>query len=174
MIGARHYNSLALPDDSARDVQGHGTHTASTAAGNSVTHASFYGIAEGTARGGVPSSRIAVYKVCNPSGCQSADILAAFDDAIADGVDIISISIGAPTASRPMHDPISVGALHASLKGILVVQAAGNTGLMKSTSSIVPWIFSVAASSTDRGIITKVALENGSILTVCIRNSTLS
>ncbi|KAL1550987.1 subtilisin-like protease SBT4.13 [Salvia divinorum] len=165
VIGARHYNSLLLPDDSARDVEGHGTHAASTAAGNSVTHASFYGIAKGTARGGVPTSRIAVYKVCNPSGCQSADILAAFDDAIADGVDIISISLGAPTASRPMHDPISVGALHASLKGILVVQAAGNTGLKKSTSSTVPWIFSVAASSTDRGIITKVALENGIILT---------
>ncbi|KAG6426308.1 hypothetical protein SASPL_110530 [Salvia splendens] len=58
VIGARHYNSLPLPDDSARDGQGHGTHTASTAAGNSVTHASFYGIAKGTARGGITNCSI--------------------------------------------------------------------------------------------------------------------
>ncbi|KAF3433609.1 hypothetical protein FNV43_RR24711 [Rhamnella rubrinervis] len=71
---------------------GHGTHTASTVAGDVVSKASFAGLGTGTARGGVPSARIAVYKVCWSNRCDDADILKAFDDAIADGVDIISAS----------------------------------------------------------------------------------
>ncbi|KAF5185730.1 Subtilisin-like protease SBT4.6 [Thalictrum thalictroides] len=59
-----------------------------------VEGASYYGLATGAARGGLPSARIAVYKVCWYGGCPLADILAAFDDAIADGVDIISVSLG--------------------------------------------------------------------------------
>ncbi|KAK4429954.1 Subtilisin-like protease SBT4.3 [Sesamum alatum] len=166
LIGARYYNSHAPIDDSARDRMGHGTHTASTAAGNYVKDASFYGIAEGTARGGVPSARIAAYKVCYPLvGCQEADILAAFDDAIADGVDIITISVGGVTPSQFTNDSMAIGAFHASQNGILVVQSAGNKGAEKKTiASVVPWIFTVAASTTDRGIITKVELGNGSIL----------
>ncbi|KAL0385712.1 UNVERIFIED_CONTAM: Subtilisin-like protease SBT4.3 [Sesamum radiatum] len=166
LIGARYYNSHSPTDDSARDKMGHGTHTASTAAGNYVKDASFYGIAKGTARGGVPSARIAAYKVCYPGvGCQEADILAAFDDAIADGVDIITISIGISMPTQFTNDSIAIGAFHASQNGILVVQSAGNKGGQKKTiASVVPWIFTVAASSTDRGIITKAELGNGSIL----------
>ncbi|KAL0336311.1 UNVERIFIED_CONTAM: Subtilisin-like protease SBT4.3 [Sesamum radiatum] len=166
LIGARYYNSYSPTDDSARDKMGHGTHTASTAAGNYVKDASFYGIAKGTARGGVPSARIAAYKVCYPSvGCREADILAAFDDAIADGVDIITISIGEAMPTQFTNDSIAIGAFHASQNGILVVQSAGNKGGQKTTiASVVPWIFTVAASTTDRGIITKAELGNGSIL----------
>ncbi|KAL3838896.1 hypothetical protein ACJIZ3_023487 [Penstemon smallii] len=159
LIGARFYGS-----DSARDTEGHGTHTASTAAGSIVKGASFYGIAEGTARGAVPSSRIAAYKVCSESGCLAADILAAFDDAIADGVDLITISIGGNTPEALQNDPISIGSFHASQKGILVIQSAGNSGY-RSLASVAPWIFTVAASTIDRGIVTKVVLGNGSILT---------
>lgn len=161
LIGARVYTS----DGSARDTDGHGTHTASTAAGNYVKDASFYGIAKGTARGAVPSARIAAYKACDDQGCDSAAILAAFDDAIADGVDIITVSIGPSRPAPVSKDAVAQGALHASQKGILVVQAAGNSG---TVSSIAPWIFTVAASSTDRGIITKVALGNGTVLSVSI------
>ncbi|KZV44976.1 Subtilisin serine endopeptidase family protein [Dorcoceras hygrometricum] len=164
LIGARYYNSAAPSEtDSARDIVGHGSHTASIAAGNAVSGASFYGIANGIARGGVPSARIAAYKVCLPSGCQSADILAAFDDAIADGVDIITISIGNPKPILLEVDVIAIGSFFASNKGILVVQSAGNSG-PGLVSSTVPWLFTVAAGTTDRGIISTVVLGNGATM----------
>ena len=91
ITGARFYNSESKANDSARDMVGHGSHTASTAAGNKV-EASFYGLVQAEARGGVPSARISVYSACSEQGCSSTHILAAFDDAVADGVDIITIS----------------------------------------------------------------------------------
>ncbi|KAL8035624.1 hypothetical protein ABFS82_12G106500 [Erythranthe guttata] len=156
LIGARFYSS-----DTARDTIGHGTHTASTAAGNYVKDASFYGIAQGTARGGAPSARIAAYKVCQ-GGCREADILAAFDDAIADGVDVITISLGSSVAVDVIYDSISIGSLHAMEKGILTVHSAGNNGFSPGTViSVAPWLMTVGASSIDRGIVAKVVLGNG-------------
>ncbi|KAF2318940.1 hypothetical protein GH714_011909 [Hevea brasiliensis] len=84
--------------------------TTSTAAGGVVNMASLYGLGIGTARGGVPSARIAVYKVCWSDGCWDADILAAFDDAIADGVDIISVSLGGSTPLDYFKDSTAIGA----------------------------------------------------------------
>ncbi|KAK9031964.1 hypothetical protein V6N11_056249 [Hibiscus sabdariffa] len=71
--------------------------------------ASLYGLAKGTARGGVPSARIAVYKICCSDGCSDVDILAAFDDAIADGVDIITLSVGSIFSYDYFDDPIAIG-----------------------------------------------------------------
>ncbi|KAH9606404.1 hypothetical protein KSS87_004626 [Heliosperma pusillum] len=159
IIGARGYT------EDVRDTEGHGTHTASTAAGREVEGASFYGIANGTARGGVPSARIAVYKACGVGGCQDKDVLAAFDDAIADGVDMITISLGGSSVEF-YEDTIAIGAFHAMAKGVLTVQSAGNEGDEKaSTASLAPWLFSVAASTTDRRIIANVTLGNGKTLT---------
>ncbi|KEH22215.1 subtilisin-like serine protease [Medicago truncatula] len=160
IIGARFYGD---GDQDARDTGGHGTHTASTAGGREVKDASFYGLAEGTARGGVPSSRTSVYKVCGGDGrCSSEDILAAFDDAIADGVDIITISIGAQQVFEFFQDPLAIGSFHAMEKGILTVQAAGNFGPAPySVSSVAPWLFSVAATTIDRQFIDKLILGNG-------------
>ncbi|KAK8645543.1 hypothetical protein V6N13_119369 [Hibiscus sabdariffa] len=166
LIGARFYTSPPSPEESARDEVGHGSHTASTAAGNVVNDASFFGLAQGTARGGVPSARIAAYKVCSAQGCESLDILAAFDDAIADGVDILTVSLGASESSDFFNDVVAIGSFHAMEKGILTVNSAGNNGAAGplSVSSVSPWLLSVAASSTDRKILSKVVLGNGKTL----------
>lgn len=169
LIGARYYSSgVFMSNASARDAIGHGTHTASTAGGNYIKGASFYGIAQGTARGGVPSARIAAYKVCYEGlGCKDADILSAFDDAIADGVDIITISLGARMPIDVRLDSVSIGSLHAMQRGILTVQSAGNTGFRPATViSVAPWLLTVGASTMDRGIFTQVALGNGKTVVV--------
>ncbi|PPD69038.1 hypothetical protein GOBAR_DD34083 [Gossypium barbadense] len=168
IIGAKYYRSdgLFLPDDfeSPRDADGHGTHTASTAAGSLVDGASLYGFGSGTARGGVPSARIAVYKICWSDGCEDADILAGFDDAISDGVDIISISVGGGQTRDYFEDAISIASFHAMKKGILTVSSAGNEGPGRSTiSNFSPWSLSVAASTIDRKFSTKVQLGNNKI-----------
>ena len=119
LIGARGY-SLGSSTENApvRDQVGHGTHTALTAAGNKVMDANFFGVAEGIARGGVPSARIAAYKVCDEGGCPENDILAALDDAIADGVDIITISVNGGKAGPFDADSIAIGSFHAMEKGV--------------------------------------------------------
>ncbi|CAL9086205.1 unnamed protein product [Musa textilis] len=159
IIGARYYNSLndTSQEESPRDFNGHGTHTASTVAGKSVQGASLYGLAGGTARGGVPSARLAVYKVCWSFGCAEQDILAAFDDAIADGVDIISISIGYPFAFDYFLDATAIGSFHAMKKGVLTSASGGNSGPYHGTvGNVAPWMLVSAASSTDRHIIDKL------------------
>ncbi|RXH95420.1 hypothetical protein DVH24_007920 [Malus domestica] len=144
IIGARYYNADDAYDSSEphspRDSIGHGSHTASTAAGREV-QASYFGLVSGTARGGVPNARIAVYKVCCLGGCSSADILAAFDDAIVDGVDIISTSLGSKYPVPYPKDPIAIGSFHAMKTGILTSSSAGNSGpLPTSVRNYAPWI----------------------------------
>ncbi|CAN1168767.1 Subtilisin-like protease SBT4.8 [Linum perenne] len=167
IIGARYYRrSTPIPPAdliSPRDTGGHGTHTASTASGSPVPNASMETLGQGTARGAVPSSRIAVYKVCWSDGCYDEDILAAFDDAIADGVDVISISVGATQDSVDyFNDTIAIGAYHAMKKGILTSASAGNDGPTAGTVHYAaPWIMTVGASTTETKYVTKVRLGNG-------------
>ncbi|KAF9597456.1 hypothetical protein IFM89_018902, partial [Coptis chinensis] len=168
VIGARYYRAdgKVPPGDlaSPRDSEGHGSHTASTAAGREVSGASLLGLGLGTARGGVPSSRIAVYKICWGDGCYDADILAAFDDAIADGVDLISLSVGGSFPSDYFDDSIAIGAFHSMKNGILTSNSAGNSGPDPSTiSNFSPWSLSVAASTIDRKFVTNVGLGNGKV-----------
>ncbi|ESQ36820.1 hypothetical protein EUTSA_v10006878mg [Eutrema salsugineum] len=136
---------------SARDAQGHGTHTASTAAGGMVRKASFYGQARGAFASGMRfSSRIAAYKACWTLGCANTDVLAAVDRAIRDGVDVISLSLGG--SSRPFYvDPVAIAGFGAMQKNIFVSCSAGNSGPSRSTlSNGAPWVMTVAASYTDR------------------------
>ncbi|TQD83310.1 hypothetical protein C1H46_031097 [Malus baccata] len=143
------------------DDDGHGTHTSSIVAGAAVKGASVYGVAKGTARGGVSLSRIAVYKVCwITTGCLDVDILAGFDEAIADGVDLISVSLGGHSRSF-LDNPIAIGSFHAMKKGIFVSCAAGNDGLPASVENVAPWVMTVAANTIDRQLQTVVKLGNG-------------
>ncbi|KAL7229648.1 hypothetical protein ACSBR2_008204 [Camellia fascicularis] len=140
----------------------HGSHTASTVTGHEVQNASYYGLAEGVARGGVPNARIAMYKVCWSPGCTATDILAAFDDATADGVNIISISVGSLFPTPYHKETISIRSFHAMKSAILTSCSAGNNGpYRREISNYFPWALTVAASTIDRRFVTKVALENG-------------
>ncbi|KAK4789864.1 hypothetical protein SAY86_017168 [Trapa natans] len=172
LIGARYYMSGYAAEEgsmnkvsfhSARDSNGHGSHTASTAAGRYVPNMNYKGLAAGGARGGAPMARIAVYKTCWDSGCYDADLLAAFDDAIRDGVHILSLSLGpdTPQGGEYFNDAISVGSFHAVTHGILVVSSAGNEGSPGSATNLAPWMLTVAASSTDRDFTSDILLDNG-------------
>lgn len=171
VIGARYYLSgYEAEEDSVepvsyrspRDSNGHGSHTASTAAGRYVADMSYKGLAAGGARGGSPMSRIAVYKTCWDSGCYDVDLLAAFDDAIRDGVHILSLSLG-PEAPQGEYftDAISIGSFHAASHGVVVVSSAGNEGQQGSATNLAPWLITVAASSTDRDFTSDIMLGNG-------------
>ncbi|KAF8397846.1 hypothetical protein HHK36_016771 [Tetracentron sinense] len=149
---------------SARDDLGHGSHTASTAAGSLVKNVRVPLMGTGTARGGAPGARLALYKVCWFNLCSCADILAAYDDAINDGVDIISISVGQSAPANYFQDCFAIGSFHAFKKGILVSASAGNDGAANTVANAAPWILTVAASSIDREFITNVHLGNSNIL----------
>ena len=145
---------------SPRDHDGHGTHTASTAAGSPVANASLFGYAKGTARGVATHARVAMYKVCWNGECLGSDILAALDWAIKDGVDVLSLSIGA--GSYPyFRDPIAFGTFTAVENGIFVSCAAGNGGPMRATVvNTAPWIMTVGAGTLDRDFPAYVTLGN--------------
>ncbi|XP_031378323.1 subtilisin-like protease SBT1.8 [Punica granatum] len=137
---------------SPRDHQGHGTHTASTAAGSPVPGAAFLGKVMGTARSMAPHARVAIYKVCWDSNCWNSDILAGMDQAIKDGVDIMSLSLGGSDMFY-FDNSVTVGAFTAMEKGIFVSALAGNEGPESGTvKNGAPWIMTVSASSIDRDL----------------------
>ncbi|KAL8128456.1 hypothetical protein V2J09_017611, partial [Rumex salicifolius] len=150
---------------SPRDADGHGTHTASTAAGRYSFKASMDGYAPGIAKGVAPKARLAVYKVCwRNAGCFDSDILAAFDAAVADGVDVISISIGGGDGiSTPYYlDPIAIGSYGAVARGVFVASSAGNDGPNEmSVTNLAPWLMTVGAGTIDRSFPADVVLGDG-------------
>ncbi|XP_050375605.1 subtilisin-like protease [Argentina anserina] len=161
LIGARSFNGGKTTGAPPVDDEGHGTHTASTAAGNFVKGAGVFGMANGTATGMAPHAHLAMYKVCSDDGCSEADILAAMDTAVDDGVDVLSLSLGGGSAFF-YADGIAVGAFGAMQKGIFVSCSAGNEGPDYQTlSNEAPWILTVGASTIDRSIRTTVKLGNG-------------
>ena len=172
MIGARYYSSEPGSADSPRDPMGHGTHVASTAGGARVSNASYFGLARGTARGGSPWARIASYKACFLTDCYGSNVLQAIDDAVRDGVDVVSISVGFSSVedeSDYFSDPIAIGAFHAEQKGVMVICSAGNDGPQPYTVlNTAPWILTVAASTIDRAFQSVVRLGNGKVLEVSL------
>ncbi|KAL5742192.1 hypothetical protein ACOSP7_028924 [Xanthoceras sorbifolium] len=170
MIGARYYYQGyeatfgPLERDgrtfyrSARDDYKHGTHTASIAVGLPTALQDNQII-----QGGAPGARLSVYKICWFDRCETADALKAYDDAIRDNVDVITLSICSQTPENYFEDAFAIGAYHAFKNGIVVVAAAGN-GLDRSLGSVVnvaPWMITVAASTIDRDFISYIRLGTG-------------
>ncbi|KAI3468828.1 hypothetical protein Pfo_025491 [Paulownia fortunei] len=160
LIGARNFvsNLSGLPPI---DQEGHGTHTASTAAGNFVSGANVFGNANGTAAGMAPLDHLAVYKACSLNVCGESDILAAMDAAVEDGVDVISASLGRGPINFS-EDSVAITAFGAIQKGIFVSCSADNGGPNSSTlANEFPWVLTVGASTIDRSIKAIAFLGNG-------------
>ena len=160
LIGARYYvagfgkQNIAKGEYlSPRDGQGHGSHTASTAAGNRVAGVQIDGTPMGTASGMAPGADVAAYKVCweakagASAGCFNSDSVSAIDDAVADGVDVLNYSVGGSSESSPL-DVVEQAFRRAANVGIFVANSAGNSGPGTSTlDHPSPWLTTVAAST---------------------------
>ncbi|OAY63584.1 Subtilisin-like protease SBT1.2 [Ananas comosus] len=164
IIGARSFidsKNKLQSRDAPFDIDGHGTHTASTAGGNFVRHANVFGQARGIAAGVAPRAHVAIYKVCEDDLCGGLDIACGMEAALCDGADILSLSLGGQ--SLPFWDDLTaVGAYGAIQKGVFVSCSGGNSGPdPKKLSNEAPWILTVAASTMDRQITSTVKLGNG-------------
>jgi subtilisin family serine protease len=150
--------AFIVPDEflSARDASDHGSHTAGTAAGNFGVEAVIDGEPLGSVSGMAPRARVAVYKICwlapgaTNFGCAGSDAMAAIDDAVADGVDVLNYSIGG--SSTNFTGPDDIAFLFAADAGVFVATSNGNSGPAAQTVGTpagVPWITSVGAAQDD-------------------------
>ncbi|MFN3789557.1 S8 family serine peptidase [Massilia sp.] len=173
-----HYSDFVSPRDSMNGPDlankgGHGTHTSSTAGGNAMvpTRAS-NGSSMGDFSGIAPKARIASYKVCwtyldptNPdlsgtrNGCYGSDSVAAINQAVADGVDVINFSISG--SQTDVMDPVEVAFFNAASAGVFVATSAGNSGPGNAVAHLSPWVTTVAASTHNRISVNSVTLAGG-------------
>jgi subtilisin family serine protease len=169
IVGARYFADTflaargGLPDGevlSPRDMAGHGTHTASTAAGLPVEHVTIAGRDFGAISGVAPDAQIAVYKVLWGGSGYDADIIAGIDAAVADGVQVLNYSIGKQLGDWEPNTPIGTAFLNATLGGVFVSAAAGNDGFSGAISNAQPWVTTVGAVVTNANEGT-VRLGNG-------------
>ncbi|MCX5401425.1 S8 family peptidase [Streptomyces sp. NBC_00102] len=158
IVGARYFADTvlaaygSLPEGevlSPRDMVGHGTHTASTAAGLPVDDVTIAGRDFGSISGVAPDARIAVYKVLWGGSGYDADIIAGIDAAVADGVQVLNYSIGTEWGDTEPNTPIGNAFLNATLAGVFVTAAAGNTGFSSAVSNTQPWVTTVGAAVTE-------------------------
>jgi hypothetical protein len=176
LIGAQYFveghggPDSIIPEEflSPRDFDGHGSHTASTAAGNNDTQVTGPGLPQallGKVSGMAPRARIAAYKICwekpdhSQVDCFTSDAVAAIDQAVADGVDAINYSVGGTQTN--FLNAVEVAWLFAEDAGVFVANSAGNDGPAASTvAHPSPWITTVAAS-THTAFEDTITLGNG-------------
>ncbi len=149
------------------DYDGHGSHTASTAAGNVVLGATVNAPTFSFNRdisGVAPHANIIAYSGC----CTVSALTAAIDQAILDGVNVINYSIGSEAASNLWSDFDTVGFLNARAAGIFVATSAGNSGPGAGTvgsPADAPWLTSVGASTHDRLLLNVLGSMSGGATT---------
>jgi subtilisin family serine protease len=148
---------------SARDYNGHGTHTSSTSGGNHGVHATGPAAIFGDISGIAPRARISMYKALwstkdgSTASGRTSDLVAAIDQAVADGVDVINYSISGTLTN--FLDPVEVSFLFAAEAGVFVSASAGNSGPATSTvAHPSPWITTVAAGTHNRNASGSVTL----------------
>jgi hypothetical protein len=183
LIGAQYFTAIQelagrLPaaDEhgfiSPRDSEGHGTHTATTAAGNNGVKVTGDAAGFGRISGMAPAAMIAVYKVCFDDGndatgdCFTGDSATAIDTAVADGVDVINFSISGSRTS--VTDLVETAFRNAAAAGIFVAASAGNEnvapGNAPTVAHVSPWETTVAASTHSRSSTGLVKLGNGNTI----------
>ncbi|WP_295996310.1 S8 family serine peptidase [Rugamonas sp.] len=187
LIGARIFPPAAeiSPYEyiSVRDSIGHGTHTATTAAGDAGVVATVGGIAMGKISGMAPRARLAIYKVCwtadygggNENACPAESTIAAVEQAVKDGVNVISFSIGDSRGGGTFDDPTEQAFLGAANAGVFVAAAAGNQGPETTAPApvthISPWLTTVANSTHNRSYVGSAVLGNGVTLSGASSNA---
>lgn len=158
-------SSPAGPEDycdgpvcSARDAEGHGTHTATTAAGSFVDSAEIFGVDRGAISGIAPGASVIAYRALGPGGGYDGDLVAAIGQAVLDGVDVINYSI---SGSGDPYDATELAFLDAFAAGITVNSSAGNSGPGASTlDHASPWTTTVGASTFDRAFTSALVLTS--------------
>ncbi|TFW13961.1 peptidase S8 and S53 subtilisin kexin sedolisin [Massilia arenosa] len=179
-----HWTEFRSPRDSAAGATGHGghgTHTSSTAGGNTGVAATVGGSSIGRLSGMAPRARVAMYKVCwtyidptatdgtgTKNSCYVGDSVAAIEQAVVDGVNVINFSISGGTSPT---DPVEQAFLHASNAGVFVAASAGNDGPANAVAHISPWLTAVAASTHNRFMQGSTTLGNGASYTGASLNS---
>ncbi|MGW1274101.1 S8 family serine peptidase, partial [Streptomyces sp. NPDC002491] len=162
LVGAQWFRK-GVPDPTPEDIpspwdlDSHGTHTATTAAGDHGTPVELpsAGI-RGEISGIAPAARVAAYKACWHDGCWDSDLTAAIDQAVADGVDVISFSIGGTLTTSTSMEAM----FNAAKAGVFVSAAAGNDG-PGTVANTAPWITTVAAETHDTGYTSTLVLGDG-------------
>ncbi|WP_185150669.1 S8 family serine peptidase [Cytobacillus dafuensis] len=104
----------------------HGTHVAGTIAATGNNPSSIF-----DTLGIAPKADLYAYRVLGPYGSgPSAGIIKAIDQAVKDGMQVLNLSLGAPTDTA--YDPMNIAVNNASIAGAIVCIAAGNNGLSPS------------------------------------------
>ena len=150
------------PEDTEVASSGHGVHTASTAAGNSLPATTVVnGIPIAFPISGVaPCAKVISYRACVTT-CPGAAILGAINAAVADGVDVVNFSISGGTTPWNDNDRDFLQMLNSD---ILVSASAGNTRAAPNDIAIGtvnhrgPWVMTVANSTHSRVVANPVSL----------------